>query len=188
MHERYPVMLDGVSYDHKPEGGEIGAITRRLQRRGSCMVTAEELATAIRDGHTWMAGTFGPSERGWGPFLGLRLWALDIDNHMGKRQLVPHDAGFAWPKTIRQRLVSLGFEPILCHSTAHATREAVRFRTVLDVGEIVTDETEAKELIQLLLTHFPECDQSCKNPNRLSFGAQGCGMYKYFVGTDAWPS
>ena len=187
--ERYPVMLDGTAYDHKPTGGSIGAITRRLQRSGPTQVTAAELAHAIRQGRTWMAGTFAPSGKGWGAFQGLRLLAFDVDNAEGKRQLTPGDAGFAWPEDIRQRLVSLGFEPILCHSTAHATKDKVRFRTVLDVGEIVTDETEAKELIRLVLARFPECDQSCRNLSRLSFGAAGCGIYPYHTDWQgAWPS
>ena len=187
--ERYPVMLDGTAYDHKPEGFEIGSITRRLQAAGPTEVTAQELAEAIRQGRTWTAGTFAPHDHGWGRFQGLRVWALDIDNAEGKRQLTPHDEGFAWPEDIRQRLVSLGFEPILCHSTAHATREAVRFRTVLDIGETITDETEAKELIRLVLERFPECDRACRNLNRLSFGAAGCGLYPYWTHWQgAWPS
>lgn len=186
--ERYPVMLDGTAYDHKPEGFEIGSITRRLQAAGPTEVTAAELAHAIRQGRTWMAGTFAPSGKGWGAFRGLRLWALDIDNHRDGRQLTPGDTGFAWPEDIRRRLVSLGLHPTLCYSTAHATEDKVRFRTVLDVGEIVTDETEAKELIRLVLERFPECDQKCGNINRLFFGSTECGLYPYWTGREVWPS
>ena len=186
--ERFPVMLDGTAYDHKPEGFEIGSITRRLQAAGPTEVTAQELAEAIRQGRTWTAGTFAPSASGWGAFQGVRLWALDIDNAEGRRQLTPNDSSFVWPETIRQRLVSLGFAPMLCHSTAHATAEAVRFRTVFDLRERITDEAEAREVITLILKRFPECDQACRNLNRLSFGAAGCGLYPYYTGRQgAWP-
>lgn len=188
MTERYPVMLDSVGHDRKPEGREIGSITRRMQRSGPAEVTMAELSQAIRQGHTWMCGTFEPSATGWGRFLGLRLWALDIDNHRDGAQLTPDDAGFVWPEGIRQRIVSLGFRPMLCHSTARATKARVRFRTVLDLGETVTNADEAKEIVLLTLKRFPECDQMCRNLNRLSFGATGCGLYPYWQGGEVWPS
>lgn len=188
MTERYNVMLDAVCYESKPERREIGSITRRLQRGGPCEVTMSELARAIRQGRTWMAGTFEPSGHGWGAFVGMRVWALDIDNHSRDRQLTPSDKGFIWPEGIRERLVSLGFRPLMCHSTAHATKDAVRFRTIFDLGECITDENEAKELVSLVLKRFPECDKSCSNINRLSFGAKGCGLYPYWQGGEVWPS
>ena len=116
------------------------------------------------------------------------MWALDCDNHEGDRQLTPSDDGFIWPENIRQRLVSLGFKPLLCHSTAHASKDKIRFRTIFDIGETVTDEAEAREVVALVLKHFPECDQSCKNTNRLFFGAAKCGIYPYSAGAEVWPS
>lgn len=188
MTERYPVMLDSVGYNRKPEGRKIGSITRRLQRSGPAEVTMTELSSAIRQGITWMCGTFGPSAHGWGAFLGMRLWALDIDNHRDGAQLVPGDECFVWPEGIRRRIASLGFTPMLCHSTAHATEGNVKFRTVLDLGETVMNEDEAKEIVRLILKRFPECDQACRNLNRLSFGATGCGLYPYWQGGEVWPS
>lgn len=178
--ETFSIMLDEHAYTCKPTSRDAASITKRLQRSGPVDVTADELACAIREGRTWMAGTFAPSASGWGEFQGVRLWALDIDNAEGRRQLTPRDAGFVWPETIRQRLVSLGFAPTLCHSTAHATAEAVRFRTVFDVGEHITDEAEAREVVSLILQRFPECDASCRNLNRLFFGSYGAGLYPYW--------
>ena len=177
----FSIMLDSERYASKPTSRDAAAITKRLQRGGPREVTATELARAIREGRTWMAGAFAPSASGWGQFQGLRVWALDVDNHKDGRQLTPNDSGFVWPETISQRLASLGFAPILCHSTAHATAEAVRFRTVFDVGERITDEAEAREVVSLILQRFPEADASCSNLNRLFYGAVNCGIYPYWA-------
>ena len=80
MSSRFLIQLDQTPHAVKPEGAEIGAITRRLQQAGPSLVTFEELCDAILAGATWCGGCFEPCAGGWGPFVSQQLFGLDVDN------------------------------------------------------------------------------------------------------------
>jgi hypothetical protein len=115
--DHFALTIDFTSYDHKPQGKEIAAITRRLQAAGPTELDAEALALAIAHGCTWCGGCFEPdasAKFGASRFLGLRVYALDFDNdtealdeggnpvrdaagHVVKRPLMPYEAHYCDP-------------------------------------------------------------------------------------------
>lgn len=178
---RFPIQLDPTPHAVKPEGAEIGAITRRLQQAGPSLVTFEELRDAILAGATWCGGCFEPRAGGWGPFVSQQLFALDFDNDAeylrrdgskGKRPLLPDEVGYLEPTDALARCKELGLAPMMLYFTFHATVEPwyPRYRIVFDAGEPVADEARAGDVLKTLLAAFPEADQKCSNVNRLFFG------------------
>lgn len=178
---RYPVLLDRTPHAAKPEGREIGAITRRLQQAGPTLVTFDVLREAILAGATWCGGLYESCHGGWGDFRGQRLFGLDIDNDAeyqrrdgsrGKRPLQPDEVGYLEPTDALVRCRKLGIEPMMLYFTFSATTDPWRpkYRIVFDAGELVPTEGEARSVIRALLDAFPEADQRCCNCNRLFFG------------------
>lgn len=165
--------LDSVEFPRKPVA-QAGAITRRMQQSGASSVTVGEFASAIGRGCTWCGGCFEPSVRGWGAFLGLRVFALDFDNKDPERgELHDGEHGFMSPAQALSRCEPLGLEPLLWYETFSSRPGHVRFRLVFDFCDVVSDTGEAGELISALLGFFPEADQQCRNANRLFYGAPG---------------
>lgn len=178
---RFLIQLDPTPHSSKPEGVEIGSITRRLQQTGPSLVTFEELSDAILAGATWCGGCFEPRVGGWGSFVSQQIFALDIDNATeylrrdgtkGKRPLLPDEVGYLAPAEALARCGELGLQPMLAHYTMHHDpARNVRYRIIFDAGEPVTSVAEAEAIISTLLVGFPEGDQKCRNANRLYFGA-----------------
>lgn len=155
----FQVQLDTVPFTSKPSGGEIAAITRRLQQAAPSTVTYDEFEAAILEGRTWCGACYAPCTASWGEFLGQQIFAIDVDHGLD-----PLDA--------LQRCEDIGLPPLLLYFTFSATVEPwnPRYRLVFDYGEPVKTEAEAREVIADLLAEFPEADAACKNPNRLFFG------------------
>lgn len=199
MSSRFPVTIDRVAYSSKPQGAEIGLITRRLQASGPVEVSPEELAEAIAGGHTWCGGCYEPSPRKWGRFIGQRIAALDFDNdvvvlgpdgkplkdaegHVVKRDLRPDEEGYldSWDALARWRS-TIGEMPLIMYPSFSFAQVADlsepptknKYRLVFDLGEGVTNEARAKTLLTRLLGVFPEADTACTNANRLYFGGRG---------------
>ena len=192
--ETIPVTLDAVSFDRKPQRGEIAGITRRLQAGGHVCITPQQFAQAVADGRTWAGGCYKPANKGWGEFIGQRLFAIDIDNDTAevgedgsktKRALLPNERGYLDPWAALDRWRQLfGREPFAMYPTfsyrfggtvpdLESTETRMKYRVVLDAGEFVTSEGRARDVLKKLLRAFPEADTACKNPNRLYFGSCG---------------
>lgn len=192
--------LDDVGYNSKPTQC-VGAITNRMKASGPTEVTPEDFAEAIRKGRTWSHGTFGPSQGEWGAFTGLQIVGLDFDNdavvfrefvnergereykavkdmqgHKLKRQLMEHEEGYLDPVDALDRCGQLDLMPLLLYfSMSSRSPDKVKYRLVIDLGELVTDEADAAAIVESLLIAFPEADQSCSNLNRLFFGTHPGG-------------
>ena len=180
--ESVAVTIDSRAYRQKPDGREAAGITRRLQKSGPKELDLRTFCERVREGHTWMGGTFNPSESGWGSFIGQRLFALDIDNtteyqrkdgSKGKRALLPDESGHLTPKEALDRCEGLDMAVVCLYSTFSSTDECEKFRVVIDAGETITSERDARDVLAWLLDEFPEADQSCRNPNRLFYGSNG---------------
>lgn len=156
-----PVTLDTKHYPVKPRGAEIGAITKRMQTRGSIYVTRAELCAHLEAGGTIVCGCYMPSPEGWGAFVGQRVFALDFDD------------GLITADEATRRALGLGLDVIAVHPTFSHTDDTPRFRVVIDGGETIECEGEAEIVISWLLMNFPEADQRCRNCNRLFFGSPG---------------
>ena len=202
MSSGVPVTVDVVRFDRKPQGGEIGGITRRLQAGGHTVLGPEQFAQAVADGRTWVGACYEPCSGGWGEFVGQRLFGLDFDNdtpildergkpkkddkgHVLKRQLLPDEAGYLDPWRAIDRCAELfGSKPLVMYPSFRfrfggteadrwSTETRMKFRLVLDAGEFVTDEQRARGVAAKLLRAFPESDKRCSNNNRLYFGSCG---------------
>ena len=181
------VTIDPNAYTSKEAAKrDLPAITRRMQQIGPYEVSAHELACAITDGCTWCGGTFEPSPRGWGRFVSMQVAALDFDNDgpaldgKGKRDLMPGEDGFLDPGAAVERFRSLfGRDPLCVYPTlSYRYPGRCKFCLVLDFGERVRDQREAKRTLDKLLSLFPEADRACRNVNRLYLGSCGrCALY-----------
>lgn len=194
------ITLDKTGYTSKPTR-YVGAITNRMKECGPSEVTPEDFAEAIRKGQTWSHGTFEPSQGEWGKFVGLQVVGLDFDNdtimyrktmndrgdavyipvedadgHKLKRMLMPHETGYLDPVDALDRCEQLELTPLLLYFSfsAHCP-DKMKYRLVLDLGEVVEDEADAAAIVESLLQAFPEADQSCSNLNRLFFGTRPGG-------------
>lgn len=178
---RFFLQLDPTPHERKPEGGEIGAVTRRLQQAGPTPVSFEELAKVIESGGTWCGGCYEAKPAKWGPFMSMQVFGLDFDNSSeylrrdgskGKRPLLPDERGYLTPAEALERCAELELWPLCIHYTMHHDAvHNVRYRIIFDMGEPVTTEAEAERILSILLSSFPEADQKCSNANRLFFGA-----------------
>lgn len=192
------VTLDSVSYAGKPVASEIGRVTNRLKAAMPTELDPATFCEYVRRGVTWVGATYEPSGEGWGRFLGQQIFALDFDNDSQylsrydpsgktrlKRPLYDDEVGFLPEAEALMRCKELGLVPMCSYRTFHdGERNGKlwnRYRIVFDMGEPITDESEAGEIIAALLRAFPEADQKCSNVNRLFFGSNGNVRGPWFV-------
>ena len=185
------VMLDTVGYSVKPDGAEIGRITNRLKRAQPSEVTPAELCEHVKQGKTFMCGAFEPkpSGRGWGAFLGQRLFGIDVDNKLGHMLLKPGMPGYLEPLDALERCREHGYFPLCLYFTMSANAEtgAVKYRIVLDSGRVVADADKCAAAMRKLLSVFGEADASCVNPHtRLWLGGSGEVWPCYQLGREYW--
>ena len=157
-----PVTLDGLHFDRKPVGDEIAGITMRMQASGGTWVTAAELGDHIKAGGTWTSGVYAPCASGWGGFVCARIFALDFD-----------DGAALGPDAAVRRAHENDLNVVAVHPTFSSTSDALRYRLVLDGGDVIHDENVALDVLAWLLMVYPEADQKCRNLNRLWFGSPG---------------
>lgn len=174
------VMLDGVPHGTKPDGDETAAITGRLKGSGPCELTLEQLMDRISRGHTWCPACFGPcrgGERfGYSEFLGMRLFALDLDHADGDERAPAPD-----PLATVDALAELGVAVAFWYPTFSATEADPRHRVVVDAGREL-DKEDAGLFAKWLISVVPGADTQCKNTNRLYHGTdQRC----CYVGNEA---
>lgn len=178
--EKLIVTLDRVGYARKPEGPEIGAITRRMQASGPVPIDRDGFMRCLGSGMTWCGGCFEPNPKGWGGFIGQQVFGIDFDNvehtHDGegkahKRPLSHGESGFVAPSEALARCERYGIEVLCWHPTFSDAPENVRFRLVIVTDEPVTEENEAQDILGIILNDlFPEADQSCSHVKKLFFG------------------
>ena len=144
-----------------------------------------------------------PSKKfGESRFMGQQLFGLDFDNdtelldeygnkvkdesgHIIKRSLMPDESGYLDPWEARIRWARLFHaDPLIMYPSMSFSFDGsirgrwnpetkMKYRLVLDVGQLITDQAEARGVIKRLMAAFPECDPKCSNPNRLYFGSGG---------------
>ena len=169
----FQIMLDDSPFTRKPLPYEIAQITKRLKASAPVDISRETFRSKVEAGCTWVGGCY-PQGDLKDAFIGQQVFAVDIDNQgNGKRQLQENEEGYLHPLEAIRRAISLDLDPMLLYFTFSASLnpEWYRYRIVFDAGGPVDGGT-ARELITALLNVYPEADQSCKNSNRLFFGAK----------------
>lgn len=188
----FHVTLDRTYYKTKPNRAEITHITERLKDAGGTEVTPAQFCDHVRKGGTWVPGVFetgAKDENGktiWGAFKSLQIVAVDIDNaieerdadgNKQKRMLLPGEAGYLTVPNALRLCELRGLTPMCAYTTFSHTDAWPRFRLVFDLGEPITDEEQARAIIQQLLIAFNAAgDAKCTNPNRLFFGSTAHGV------------
>lgn len=169
----FQIMLDDSPFTRKPLSYETAQITKRLKASAPVDISRETFRSKVEAGCTWVGGCY-PQGDLKDAFIGQQVFAVDIDNQgNGKRPLGVDEDGYLHPLEAIRRAISHDLSPMLLYFTFSASLnpEWYRYRIVFDAGEPVCENT-AREVIKALLSYYPEADQSCKNSNRLFFGAK----------------
>lgn len=154
------VSLDGAGFSRKPNGYEIGTITKRIAQI-SKELELEELANLIgTKGYTFCPAVFSEGQRKKDCFLQMQLFGLDFDT------------GIEFDKVeeiAKKYRLSIAF----AYYTFSSTKEKPRFRVIFVNDVPVTDRYAAEIMLKMLLVIFPDADKSCKDVSRMFFGGKG---------------
>lgn len=161
--------VDDTKHKQKPTGAAIGSVSKSLERAPFKAWRVCDLAAALSNGQTVLAGDCGGTRR-LEDWQNQQLWFVDIDNDeasaaRGYDPLTSNDAV--------RRCGYLGLPLILSYPTFSSPDDPdanERFRLVFASKEVIKDKTKAQAFGAALLAAFPECDPSTSEGNRLFFG------------------
>ena len=91
--------------------------------------------------------------------VAMQLLVLDFD----------HGCTFA---QIRKRCDGMGLKIAYAYHTFSSSADKEKFRVVFICEEVIEDLFIIKAVLKMLHRIFPECDHSCKNPDRMFFGGK----------------
>ena len=151
------VSVDNVSYKKKP------SIIPTIKRRTVTLwqeIELEELADL--NGNKGHAIVPAHLEGGISTCdcTAMQLLVLDFD----------HDCTFA---QIKRKCDNMGLKITYAYHTYSASAVEERFRVVFVCEEVLEDLFIIKAVLRMLHKIFPECDKSCKNPDRIFLGGTG---------------
>lgn len=152
------VSLDNVSYHEKPSGKEIGKVKYRIAQNWKKIDVLELAGLVGGSGHAMIPAKMegGISEK---HCSAMQLFALDFD----------HDCCF---ERIKEKCTQMGFHISFAYHTYSSTQKEERFRIVFTFEYLLEDSYVIKIVMAILHQMFPECDQQCKNLDRLFWGGK----------------
>lgn len=152
------VSVDNESFKVKPPGWKVPEIKRRTAGLWK-EIELEKLADfngnkghAIIPAH--LVGGISTAD-----CVAMQLFAVDFD----------HGATFA---EIKKRCDKNGLRIAYAYHTLSFSSSEEKFRIVFVCEEVVEDLFIIKAVLWMLNKIFPECDHSCKNPDRMFFGGK----------------
>lgn len=150
------ITVNDEKFDVKPLGNEIGRITNAMNEK---RVTVEDFLQCIMNGQTVRCGNGGSKELEW---KSQQVFMIDIDDGL----------------TINEAIEKYSFlSPSFIYTSFSHSDEHHKFRLVFIVDDLIKDFDKAKETQLKLMQSISECDEKCKNLNRLYFGGKDC-VYK----------
>lgn len=161
------VSVDNEALNQKPAGKEITAAKKRTA--GSWReIELEELADLNGNkGHTiipaHLAGGMSTEH-----CIEMQLFVLDFD----------HGSTFV---QIKRKCDVMGLKMAYAYHTFSSSVAEERFRVVFACEESIKDLYIIKAVLRMLHRIFPECDQSCKNPDRMFYGGKGLIYTDFFA-------
>ena len=155
------VMVDPVAFEEKPNTKQIGRIKPRLLSEGVSRLTVRQIIARIKAGHTICPGVLdgGTKASNW---KSQQLFMVDIDNNADLPYLTPETA----VKICEDKGLPLAF---YYFSFSHSESKP-KFRLCFFTDEVITDEITRKNIIQTLISYFPQSDRSCRNADRFFYG------------------
>lgn len=159
--KKVKVHIDRRGYGEKPTGKELGGIKARLQKSTSpSLVTLEELIQKIETGHSISPGIMrGMSAADWQE---QQLFLIDIDNEETTPMLTIKGA----KEICRENHLPLAFY----YQTFSHTKEHPKFRLGFVMDKPVTNEKDRHQIMETLVSLFPQSDKSCVNADRIFHG------------------
>lgn len=153
------VSIDNEPFTKKPSGRQIGMIKKRMEWCWREM-DLEELADLNGNrGHTITPAHLegGVSAKNC---TAMQLFVLDFDD------------GYTFAE-LKRKCDAIGLKITYAYHTFSSTEEKEKFRAVFVCEELVEDKFIIETVLKMLDKIFPECDHSCKNPDRMFFGGKG---------------
>lgn len=175
---------DSRGYNRKPQGGEIGAIRKRLEGTAAhTQSTPQKLAELIASGHTIQGAQLRdktePSEDTDSRFLRQQLFFVDIDNDEkhadGKKYRTAHP--ISSHDDILRISRAAGLEPaIIAESFSSGKTDPngdpiPKYHVIFAAAEPIQTTTEARHVLSNLLGVFGGADEALKDPARILFGS-----------------
>ena len=158
MKKYYEISYSDISFDHKPTGGEIGTIKRKMYTNE---MSVDYMAQLIGEkGHSFSPAVFSGGTKKEN-FLHQQLIGLDFD----------HGATFA---DVRDKADKYGIPILFAYKTFSWTETDERFRVIFALSEPLSDGFTVEAIIAMLMKIFKVADPCCKDCSRLFFGGKGC--------------
>lgn len=150
--------LDTKSLKEKPVGKEIPVIKYRTANNW-CSLEISELANYVgNQGYTMIPAHLENGIKAKN-CTEMELFALDFD------------CGCSFYE-IEARCKRMGLQILFAYHTFSSSIEREKFRIVFMYEQMVTDTYIMEIILAMLHKIFPECDQSCKNLDRMFFGGK----------------
>ena len=160
--KKFPLQFDNKYYINKPSGSEIAKIKYRIQNGEVYYVTLEKFKYAIEKGVAFSPGILkgGLKAENW---TQQQVFAIDIDNENQEAEILTIDK-------VLSMCSEYGIKPSMYYESYSHTVLKPRFRLIFVMDEIITIEEQRRNIIETLVSLFPQADQSCTNADRIFFG------------------
>lgn len=186
IQQPFLLMLDGVGFNDKPTGSQVGGITNRFKTAEPVQITLDGFAAAVARGCTFIPGVVkgGKNSDAW---TQQQLFAVDIDNQTGSGQnkhRMTEQEGYLTPTAAQELCSAAGLKPAMMYYSFSDQHDAPepweRYRIIFLLDRVITDQTERADVVNVLLSVFGAAtDTSCKDAARLFFGSRPGSVFYY---------
>ena len=156
------VHIDTVKYNMKPKK-EFGLIKPRLQSESTIQeVEVKELISKITNGYSISPAIMngGISELNWKE---QSLFMVDIDNDNSNLPILTLEEALNICK-------NNSIVPAFSYYTFSHTEQKPKYRLAFITDIVITNSNDRKKIINTLISLFPQCDEHCKNADRIFLG------------------
>lgn len=146
-------MIETQNHTEKPKN--VGAVRSKMK---FCQAPISKLAESLMKGQTLACGVLnaGQTSLNW---RSQQVFALDFDNNYDHNLII-------------QRLSNYGIKPSFAYTTFSDSPECHKFRVMLTSNTSIVVPAVCKAIIKALHVICPECDKTCKDLARLTFGGK----------------
>ena len=158
--------VDKVGYKNKPQGREIGLISKRIANEKYQINNLYEFADLIANkGCTWCPAIFD-KKRNTENFISTQIIALDFDGGVSFSDILERSKKYMLP--------------VLFAYETFSSTNMDKFRAVFILDTVIDDINTFNYIIAIFMKIFPECDKACKDVSRMFFGGKKLIHYNEF--------